>query len=106
MTFSAHAFNPLFTERDSYIYSVFLEKANGEPCTTSVECRYSDALCIANLCACPTNRYEDTTGCLPSRFTLFQCWLYRILKAFANSLDPDETPQNVASHQDPNCLLF
>ncbi|KAH3790196.1 hypothetical protein DPMN_168392 [Dreissena polymorpha] len=27
----------------------------------------------------------------------------RILKAFANSLDPDETPQNVASHQDPNC---
>ncbi|KAH3701717.1 hypothetical protein DPMN_076710 [Dreissena polymorpha] len=30
----------------------------------------------------------------------------RILKAFANSLDPDETPQNVASHQDPNCLLF
>ncbi|KAH3746939.1 hypothetical protein DPMN_181357 [Dreissena polymorpha] len=23
-------------------------------------------------------------------------------KAFANSLDPDETPQNVASHQDPN----
>ncbi|KAH3740769.1 hypothetical protein DPMN_047480 [Dreissena polymorpha] len=26
-----------------------------------------------------------------------------ILKAFANSLDPDETPQNVASHQDPNC---
>ncbi|KAH3820954.1 hypothetical protein DPMN_122707 [Dreissena polymorpha] len=30
----------------------------------------------------------------------------QILKAFANSLDPDETPQNVASHQDPNCLLF
>ncbi|KAH3894184.1 hypothetical protein DPMN_018341 [Dreissena polymorpha] len=27
----------------------------------------------------------------------------RILKAFANSLDPDETPQNVASHLDPNC---
>ncbi|KAH3822584.1 hypothetical protein DPMN_124368 [Dreissena polymorpha] len=24
------------------------------------------------------------------------------LKAFANGLDPDETPQNVASHQDPN----
>ncbi|KAH3709240.1 hypothetical protein DPMN_068702 [Dreissena polymorpha] len=31
-----------------------------------------------------------------------KCW-NRILKAFANSLDPDETPQNVASHQDPNC---
>ncbi|KAH3747272.1 hypothetical protein DPMN_181696 [Dreissena polymorpha] len=30
-----------------------------------------------------------------------ECW-NRILKAFANSLDPDETPQNVASHQDPN----
>ncbi|KAH3769570.1 hypothetical protein DPMN_170843 [Dreissena polymorpha] len=37
------------------------------------------------------------------------CWLSllvecgnRILKAFANSLDPDETPQNVVSHQDPN----
>ncbi|KAH3791858.1 hypothetical protein DPMN_145349, partial [Dreissena polymorpha] len=30
----------------------------------------------------------------------------RILKALANSLDPDETPQNVASHQDPNCLLW
>ncbi|KAH3895602.1 hypothetical protein DPMN_019767 [Dreissena polymorpha] len=30
----------------------------------------------------------------------------RILKAYANSLDPDETPQNVASHQDPNCLLL
>ncbi|KAH3702487.1 hypothetical protein DPMN_077510 [Dreissena polymorpha] len=30
----------------------------------------------------------------------------RILKAFANSLDPDETPQNVASHLDPNCLNF
>ncbi|KAH3893704.1 hypothetical protein DPMN_017854 [Dreissena polymorpha] len=29
----------------------------------------------------------------------------RILKAFANSLDPDETPQNMASHQDPNCIL-
>ncbi|KAH3879797.1 hypothetical protein DPMN_003703, partial [Dreissena polymorpha] len=29
----------------------------------------------------------------------------RILKAFANSLDPDETPQNVASHQDPNYEL-
>ncbi|KAH3751242.1 hypothetical protein DPMN_185795, partial [Dreissena polymorpha] len=28
----------------------------------------------------------------------------RILKACANSLDPDETPQNVASHQDPNSL--
>ncbi|KAH3696214.1 hypothetical protein DPMN_083679, partial [Dreissena polymorpha] len=26
----------------------------------------------------------------------------RILKAFANSLNPDETSQNVASHQDPN----
>ncbi|KAH3720759.1 hypothetical protein DPMN_063663 [Dreissena polymorpha] len=26
----------------------------------------------------------------------------RILKAFANSLDPNETPQNMASHQDPN----
>ncbi|KAH3889290.1 hypothetical protein DPMN_013343 [Dreissena polymorpha] len=26
----------------------------------------------------------------------------RILKAFANSLDPGEAPQNVASHQDPN----
>ncbi|KAH3844438.1 hypothetical protein DPMN_086696 [Dreissena polymorpha] len=25
-----------------------------------------------------------------------------MLKAFANSLDPDETPQKVASHQDPN----
>ncbi|KAH3897460.1 hypothetical protein DPMN_021648 [Dreissena polymorpha] len=24
------------------------------------------------------------------------------MKAFADSLDPDETPQNVASHQDPN----
>ncbi|KAH3719199.1 hypothetical protein DPMN_062031 [Dreissena polymorpha] len=32
---------------------------------------------------------------------LIQCW-NRILKAFANSLDPDEKPQNVASHQDPN----
>ncbi|KAH3738536.1 hypothetical protein DPMN_045173, partial [Dreissena polymorpha] len=31
-----------------------------------------------------------------------KCW-NRIVKAFANSLDPDETPQNVASHQDPNC---
>ncbi|KAH3819993.1 hypothetical protein DPMN_121737 [Dreissena polymorpha] len=29
------------------------------------------------------------------------CW-NRIFKAFANSLDPDETSQNVASHQDPN----
>ncbi|KAH3746463.1 hypothetical protein DPMN_180871 [Dreissena polymorpha] len=26
----------------------------------------------------------------------------RVVKAFANSLDPDETPQNVASHLDPN----
>ncbi|KAH3771279.1 hypothetical protein DPMN_172592 [Dreissena polymorpha] len=34
-----------------------------------------------------------------------QCW-NRILKAFANSLDPDETPQNVASHLDPNLLLL
>ncbi|KAH3833623.1 hypothetical protein DPMN_106935, partial [Dreissena polymorpha] len=33
--------------------------------------------------------------------TVLKCW-NRILKAFANSLDPDETPQNVASHQDPN----
>ncbi|KAH3749361.1 hypothetical protein DPMN_183858, partial [Dreissena polymorpha] len=31
----------------------------------------------------------------------YQCW-NRILKAFANSLDPDEKPKNVASHQDPN----
>ncbi|KAH3746432.1 hypothetical protein DPMN_180840 [Dreissena polymorpha] len=30
----------------------------------------------------------------------------RILKSCANSLDPDETSQNVVSHQDPNCLLF
>ncbi|KAH3706225.1 hypothetical protein DPMN_065610 [Dreissena polymorpha] len=30
-----------------------------------------------------------------------QCW-NRIMKAFANSLEPDETPQSVASHQDPN----
>ncbi|KAH3897461.1 hypothetical protein DPMN_021649 [Dreissena polymorpha] len=29
----------------------------------------------------------------------------RILKAFAISLDPDQTPQNVASHQDPNCFF-
>ncbi|KAH3720425.1 hypothetical protein DPMN_063324 [Dreissena polymorpha] len=34
--------------------------------------------------------------------TPLSCW-NQILKAFANSLDPDETPQNVASHQDPNC---
>ncbi|KAH3804948.1 hypothetical protein DPMN_133240, partial [Dreissena polymorpha] len=33
------------------------------------------------------------------------CW-NRILKAFANSLDPDETPQNVASHLDPNYTTF
>ncbi|KAH3821664.1 hypothetical protein DPMN_123430 [Dreissena polymorpha] len=30
----------------------------------------------------------------------------RILKAFAKGLDPDKTPQNVASHQDPNYLLL
>ncbi|KAH3870439.1 hypothetical protein DPMN_033626, partial [Dreissena polymorpha] len=30
----------------------------------------------------------------------------RILKAFENSLDPDETPQNVASHQDPNYRIL
>ncbi|KAH3720761.1 hypothetical protein DPMN_063665 [Dreissena polymorpha] len=30
----------------------------------------------------------------------------RILKAFANCLDPDETPQNVASHQDQNYELL
>ncbi|KAH3847841.1 hypothetical protein DPMN_090173, partial [Dreissena polymorpha] len=30
----------------------------------------------------------------------------RILKASANSLDPDETPQNVASHQDPNFYIL
>ncbi|KAH3872068.1 hypothetical protein DPMN_035281 [Dreissena polymorpha] len=34
-----------------------------------------------------------------------ECW-NRILKAFANSLDPDETPQNVASHLDPNSILL
>ncbi|KAH3772348.1 hypothetical protein DPMN_173685 [Dreissena polymorpha] len=33
-----------------------------------------------------------------------RCW-NQILKAFANNLDPDETPQNVASHQDPNRFL-
>ncbi|KAH3862477.1 hypothetical protein DPMN_025444 [Dreissena polymorpha] len=42
---------------------------------------------------------------LPCPLKPFQCW-NRIVKAFANSLDPDETPQNVASHQDPNCLVF
>ncbi|KAH3869006.1 hypothetical protein DPMN_032162, partial [Dreissena polymorpha] len=31
----------------------------------------------------------------------YACW-NQILKAFANGFDPDETPQNVASHQDPN----
>ncbi|KAH3693247.1 hypothetical protein DPMN_192651 [Dreissena polymorpha] len=31
----------------------------------------------------------------------YPCW-NRILKTFANRLDPDETPQNVASHQDRN----
>ncbi|KAH3716715.1 hypothetical protein DPMN_059443, partial [Dreissena polymorpha] len=30
------------------------------------------------------------------------CWNL-IFKAFANSLESDETPQNVASHQNPNC---
>ncbi|KAH3805167.1 hypothetical protein DPMN_133463 [Dreissena polymorpha] len=32
------------------------------------------------------------------------CW-NQILKVFANTLDPDETPQIVASHQDPNSHL-
>ncbi|KAH3863916.1 hypothetical protein DPMN_026922 [Dreissena polymorpha] len=35
---------------------------------------------------------------------MHQCW-NRILKAFANNLDPDEMPQNMASHQDPNCAI-
>ena len=30
----------------------------------------------------------------------------RILKVFANSLDQDQTPKNVASDFDQNCLLF
>ncbi|KAH3813272.1 hypothetical protein DPMN_141725 [Dreissena polymorpha] len=33
------------------------------------------------------------------------CW-NRILKAIANSLDPDEMPQKVASHQDPNFVMI
>ncbi|KAH3805883.1 hypothetical protein DPMN_134193 [Dreissena polymorpha] len=34
-----------------------------------------------------------------------QCSRNRIVKDFANSFGPDETPQNVASHQDPSCLI-
>ncbi|KAH3718104.1 hypothetical protein DPMN_060903 [Dreissena polymorpha] len=56
---------------------------------------------------CRTNSGEDTAISCPilGSVKFFMCGT-RILKAFANSLDPDETPQNVASHQDPNSLLF
>ncbi|KAH3808908.1 hypothetical protein DPMN_137268, partial [Dreissena polymorpha] len=56
------------------------------------------------------NSYKQTAQTLMRRrimqrliwvYNVCQCW-NRILKAFANMLDPDETPQNVASHQDPN----
>ncbi|KAH3702589.1 hypothetical protein DPMN_077613 [Dreissena polymorpha] len=42
---------------------------------------------------------------IKSNAYLGKCW-NRIVKAFANSLDPDVTPKNMASHQNPNCLLF
>ncbi|KAH3873448.1 hypothetical protein DPMN_036683 [Dreissena polymorpha] len=47
--------------------------------------------------------YMDAISTLNSAHPIAQCW-NRILKAFANSWDPDETPQNMVSHQDPNCL--
>ncbi|KAH3842874.1 hypothetical protein DPMN_116378 [Dreissena polymorpha] len=51
----------------------------------------------------PVLNYE--TGQRTNMRGNFKCG-NRILKAFANSLDPDETSQNMASHRDPNCLLF
>ncbi|KAH3867376.1 hypothetical protein DPMN_030502 [Dreissena polymorpha] len=58
---------------------------------------------------CPIPMYSDSRPphqqSIPQRHSKkVKCW-NRILKAFANSLDPDETPQNVASHQDPNLQL-
>ncbi|KAH3881255.1 hypothetical protein DPMN_005179 [Dreissena polymorpha] len=35
-----------------------------------------------------------------------QSFWNRIWKAFANSLDPDERPQNMVYHQDPNCKFL
>ncbi|KAH3701074.1 hypothetical protein DPMN_076058 [Dreissena polymorpha] len=53
----------------------------------------------------PAQRRTNLVGSFAVFYeTMKPCW-NRILKAFANSLDPDETPQNVVSHQDPNCWL-
>ncbi|KAH3834677.1 hypothetical protein DPMN_108010, partial [Dreissena polymorpha] len=46
--------------------------------------------------------YHDIPRCIKDQHLKSLKCGNRILKAFANSLDPDETPQNVASHQDPN----
>ena len=42
-----------------------------------------------------------------SIFKVFQC-CSKLVKYFlvSNSLDPDETPRNSASHPDPNCLTL
>ncbi|KAH3835125.1 hypothetical protein DPMN_108468 [Dreissena polymorpha] len=50
-------------------------------------------------------KVPGTALCVLMKYERETCW-NRILKAFANSLDPDEMPQNVASHLDPNYLLF
>ncbi|KAH3754653.1 hypothetical protein DPMN_189334 [Dreissena polymorpha] len=45
--------------------------------------------------------WNETSEWQLDNLQLFQCW-NRILKAFANSLDPYETLHNVASHHDSN----
>ncbi|KAH3889021.1 hypothetical protein DPMN_013067 [Dreissena polymorpha] len=44
----------------------------------------------------PLNPQCDVTCLVSAMSPVLLCW-NRILKAFANSLDPDETPQNVAT---------
>ena len=80
---------------DALVITCFLQLTARRPRHTFVDCLFGGQLISTVIC-------EE---CKYVSVYPFERW-NRILKAFANSLDPDETPQNVASHQDPNCLLF
>jgi len=55
----------------SYVFPfLYSEKDQGSVCGTNVECKYTNAICNINMCACSSMHYEDGEACLPSKCRL------------------------------------
>ena len=44
------------------------EKANGEVCTSAMQCMVTDSVCNAGICGCPADMYLQGMACMNSKY--------------------------------------